>query len=294
MIQPRTMLVVTALFALVAGVTAPASAENPPTPGWYFEADVGGVWTAGNSESSALGASALLRRIYPKWRFRLSGQSSQTQTTNTTRTATGTEDDFEVDEIKTTEKTAEFYNALAAARYDLGAHFFAVGGVDWMRNRPAGIDSRTLFAAGAGNTWWDSDALSLSTFYNFTYTFQDDVVENPITANDFPGLQVGYGYMQQLTASTKIESDAVVDFNLDNTDDIRVNWFAALPVSINSLMELKPSLRVLWRNDPSLEAIPLVDGTGAPTGEVALSPLNEFDTIFTLALVIKFEPSPEG
>jgi putative salt-induced outer membrane protein YdiY len=295
MIQSRTMFVLTAVVALIAGIAPPAAAADPPTPGWYFDADVGGVWTGGNSESNALGASALLRRIYPRWRFRLSGQASQTQATSTTRTATGTQDDFEVNEVKTTEKTAEFYNALAAGRFDISKHFFALGGVDWMRNRPAGIDSRTLFAAGAGNTWRDSDALSLSTFYNFTYTFQDDVVSNPITENPFPGFQVGYAYAQQITASTKIESDAVVDFNLDTSEDVRVNWYAALPVSINSLMELKPSLRVMWRNDPALQTVDQIDpGTGQPTGGTLDVPLNEFDTIFTLALVIKFEPSKEG
>jgi len=295
MIHQRFLIALMAFAILGLTVAPPAVAADPPTPGWYFDGDLGGVWTGGNAESEALGAGFLLRRVWPKYRFRLGGSMSQTQNTNTTRTATGTgQDDFDVNEVKTTEKTAEFYNATAAGLYDISKHFFALGGVDWMRNRPAGIDSRTLLAAGAGNTWADSDALSFRTYYNFTYTFQDDVVANPITKNEFPGLQVGYAYNQQITASTKFESDAVVDFNLDNTDDIRVNWFGAIPVSISSRLELKPSLRVMWRNDPSLEQLDLVDGTGTPTGDTVLSPLNEWDTIFTLALVIKFEPDPEG
>lgn len=293
MIQKRFLVALMAFAILGLAVTPPADAADPPTPGWYFDADLGGVWTGGNSETSALGAGAMVRRIWPKWRFRAGGSMSQTQTTNTSRTATGTVTDFEVNEQKITEKTAEFYNAIAAGVYDFSTHFFALGGVDWMRNRPAGIDNRTLLALGAGNTWADSDELSFRTHYNFTYTFQDDVVSNPITKNEFPGLQVGYVYDQQVTASAKFESDAVIDFNLDNTDDVRVNWFAALPVSISSRLELKPSLRVMWRNDPSLEELPLLDGGGAEIGTV-LSPLDEWDTIFTLALVIKFEPDTEG
>jgi putative salt-induced outer membrane protein YdiY len=295
MIVQRSFVSLLALAVLGLCIASPASAEESKTPGWYFNADVGGVWTGGNSQSSAIGAAAELRRIWPRGQAWLSGSASQTETTNRTRTATGTQDDFDVNETETTEKTAEFYNVTAAGLYDLSAHFFALGGVDWMRNRPAGIDSRTLLALGAGNTWWDRDQSALRTFYNFTYTFQEDVVENPFVKADFPGLQFGYEYRQQITESTKFESNAVADFNLDNSDDVRVNWYAALPVSINSRMELKPSLRVLWRNDPSLEELTVVDGTGTPTGAVPiLSPLDEFDTIFTLALVIKFEPDQEG
>ena len=93
--------------------------------------------------------------------------------------------------------------------------------------------------------------------------------------------------------NTKFESDAVFDFNLDNTDDIRMNWFGALPVSLNSRLELKPSLRVMWRNDPALEKLPLFDTGGTQIGDVT-TPLNEWDTIFMLALVVKFAPSTEG
>lgn len=276
--------------ALLLSSVPTASAADSDPPGWYFDGDLGGVWTSGNSESSALGATADLRRLWPKFRLRLRGAASQTQTTTITRTATGTREDFSVSEEKSTEKTSEFYNLTLDGRYTLSKYFFVLGGVDWLRNRPAGIDSRTLFAAGAGNTWRDTADSKLSTFYNFTWTFENDVVENPITKSDFPGLQAGYELEQKLTDTARLESDLVVDWNLDNTDDVRVDWLNALPVSLNSRLELKPGLRLLWRNDPALEEIPLLDGSGADTGETVNSPLDELDTIFTLALVIKFAP----
>ena len=87
-----------------------------------------------------------------------------------------------------------------------------------------------------------------------------------------------------------MESEFLTDWNLDNTDDIRVNWYNALPISISSKLELKPALRLLWRNDPSLTEVPLFDGGGTDTGTTVLAPLDELDTIFTLALVLKIVP----
>jgi putative salt-induced outer membrane protein YdiY len=291
MIFKRSLAILLGIAILGLAAAQPSPAAASETPGWYFEADLGGVWTAGNSESNALGAGAELRRIWPKWRLVFSGSASQTETTTKSRFATGTADDFDVEEVSTSEKTSEFYNARAAGARDITKHFFVLGGVDWMRNRPAGIDSRTLFALGAGNTWFDIETRSLRTYYNFTYTFEDDVVKNDLTPQDYPGLQAGYNYTQQITENTKFLSDVIVDFNLDNTDDIRVNWFGALPVSMSSRLELKPSLRVMWRNDPALESIPVIGGVD--DGTVVTTPLSEWDTIFTLALVIKFAPETE-
>ena len=282
------------VMAVMLMWTGPVSADEPKTPGWYFEADLGGVWTGGNAPSNALGAAASLRRIWTRTELLFKGSASQTQTTQLTRTATGTTDDFTIREDRVTEKSAEFYNAQAGALHNLSKHFFILGGVDWMRNRPSGIESRTLLALGAGNTWRSYEDSSLRTYYNFTYTFQDDVVANPFAATDFPGVQLGYAWKQKLTESSRLESDLVGDWNLDNTDDVRADWYNALPVSISSRLELKPALRILWRNDPSYTEVPLVDGGGVDTGESVLTQLKNIDTIFTLALVVKFAPDPEG
>ena len=268
-----TILFLASILMLIWAGSAPAGESE--TPGWYFDADLGGVWTGGNAESSALGAAASLRRVWTRTELLFKGSASETQTTQVTRTATGTTDDFTINEDRVTEKSAEFYNAQAALLRNLNEHFFLLGGVDWMRNRPSGIDSRTLLALGAGNTWRSYENSSLRTYYNFTYTFQDDVVANPFAAADFPGLQLGYAWKQKLTESTRLESNLVSDWNLDNTDDLRADWYNALPVSINSRLELKPGLRILWRNDPSFTNVPLVDSGGAGTGESVITQLKE-------------------
>jgi hypothetical protein len=58
-------------------------------------------------------------------------------------------------------------------------------------------------------------------------------------------------------------------------------------VAITDILQLKPTLQLLWRNDPALTQVELVDASGVPTGDMVLTPLQELDTVFTLALVVK-------
>jgi putative salt-induced outer membrane protein YdiY len=275
------------IAAAITGVVNPAVAQDEKETGWTFTADLTAVWTGGNSESNTFGTKGTLQRTWTKSLFTLKAGGTQTQSTLTTRTAIGDSPaDFSIDEQSVTEKTAELY--FSTARYDYQVHkrFLLFGGVDWLRNTFAGIDSRFLVAAGAGNTWKDNEKVRFLTDYSFTYTFQDDVVKNPITKTEFPGLRFGYDFWWNLSSSTDFTSEFVGDLNLDNTDDIRVDLLFTLPVSISEQLALKPAFRMLWRNDPSLTEIPLFTTGGVDTGDKVLVPLQELDTIFTLALVV--------
>ena len=116
------------------------------------------------------------------------------------------------------------------------------------------------------------------------------MVDNPFVKTEFPGFRLGYGLEAQLSNSTKFESNLVADWNIDEMDDVRVDWYNALPVSISETLQLMPAFRVLWRNEPALGIIPIVDGGGVPTGDTVAAPLKKTDTIFTLALVVKLGP----
>jgi putative salt-induced outer membrane protein YdiY len=280
-------IVLSGLAALLAtGLVNPAVAQDEKETGWFFTADFTAVWTGGNSESNTFGTTGTLLRVWPKSSLKLEGGGTQTQSTIRTWTARGTTDDFVVDENKVTEKTAELY--FATGRYDHQVHkrFLLFGGVDWLRNTFSGIDSRFLVAVGAGNTWTDDKKTKFITDYSFTYTFQDEVVNNPLTKNEFPGLRLGYDFWWKVSESTEFTSVFTGDLNLDNTDDIRVDVVFTLPVSISEKLALKPAYRLLWRNDPALTEIPLYTPEGVDTEEKVLTPLDELDTIFTLALVL--------
>ena len=223
----------------------------------------------------------------------LNGGPTSNETSLITRTAQGSPTDFQVTEDKVTTKTAELYYVRGWYKYNFSPRFFAYTGADWLANRFAGIDSRFLIAAGAGNTWKHTDGFKFDTFYSFTYTFQDDVVENPFVKTDFPGIRFGYNLEARLSGTTELQSTLIGDLNLDNSDDVRFDWYNALPVSISETLQLKPAIQLLWLNQPSLSSVPLVDGAGVPTGDTVTTPLEKLDTIFTLALVVKLGPKAE-
>jgi len=262
------------------------SQDDEKKLGWFFEGKLAGLWTGGNSESFTIGLGATLKHIWTNSELRFDAGGMQTQSTLTTRTAVGTTESFEVNEQSKTEKTAEVIFARGRYDYNFTEHFYALGGIDWLRNRFAGIDSRTLVAAGVGNKWVDNNDVRFKTDYSFTYTFQSDVVENPFAKTNFPGVRFAYDFWYNLTASTDFESIFILDWNLDNTDDIRFDFYNALPIKISEVFTLKPSLQLLWRNEPSLTEIDLFATDGTPSGLTVLTPLKNMDSLFSLALVV--------
>lgn len=255
--------------------------------GWFFEGKLAGLWTGGNSESFTFGLGATLKHIWASSELRFDAGGTQTQSTTTTRTAIGTSDNFQVNEQSNTEKTAEILFVRGRYDYNFTENFYALGGIDWLRNRFAGIDSRTLIGAGIGNKWVDNENVRFKTDYSFTYTFQNDVVENPNTKTNFPGVRFSYDFWYNLTSSTDFESIFIADWNLDNTKDVRFDFYNALPIEISEIFTLKPSLQLLWRNDPALTEIDLKQNLNDPDkiGTV-LTPLKKLDSLFSLTLVV--------
>ena len=281
-----TLAASAALFSMLA---TPAVAQDDESDlGWAFTAELGSLWTGGNQETFNLAADATVEYTWPVSRFKFEGGGFSTESSLTTTTAVGTgQDDFELFSETVTEKTAEAYYSRARYEYDISEKFYLFGAGDWLRNTFAGIDSRFLTAAGAGNLWVDNDKIRFATDYSLTYTFESEVVSKPDVNANFPGLRLAYDFNWTLTESTNFESTLSSDFNLDNTDDIRVDWYNGLPIDISSVLAFKPSIRLLWRNDPALEEVPLFDGGGTEVGTV-FAPLQELDTFFNLALIFKF------
>ncbi len=280
----RMLTFLAALLSLSAGT---AKAQEEEAQRWVFTAEISGVWTAGNSESNTLGLAGTLAREWSRSKLKFEGGAVRTESGTTTRTAVGTTEDFTVVKETVRAKTAENYYLRGKYDYKISQRFFALAGADWLRNTFAGIESRLLLALGAGNIWLDSERLRLTTDYAGTYSFQQDVIENPFVKADFPGVRLTYEFWWQLTSSTELESRLIGDFNLDTTDDIRLDFLNALPISISSRLAFKPSLQLLWRNDPALTEISLETPAGEPTGEKVVTPLEKLDSFLTLALVVK-------
>ena len=91
-----------------------------------------------------------------------------------------------------------------------------------------------------------------------------------------------------------ISVGVVLDQNLKETKDLRADWFNALEISITDLVFLRTSFRILWRNDPLFESLPLYDSAGNPVldgnGDPVSVPsqLDPVDTYFLTSLGLKF------
>lgn len=272
-----------ALALILAGTDARAGEEAEKELGWSFKASVGWLWLGGNSEANSFAVGAEARRVWSNSELSLKAGGTQTETTLKKRWAEGTLDDYVVREENRKEKTAELYFARARYDYSFTKYFFAFGGADWLRNRFAGIESRELVALGAGNTWADKKDLRFKTDYGVTYTFEKEVVENPFgMKSDFPGARFGYDFWWNFTGNAEFGSLLTVDWNLDNTDDVRIDCKNELPVSISDHLKFKPMLQFLWRNYPAFAEIELVG-----TEEKVDVQLEKLDTIFTVSLVFE-------
>jgi len=292
----RTFVSPSVLFALFAsiGLIAPGSpataqeSDDAALQRWVLEGELTSVLSRGNSENLALGLGATARRRWERDALRFETGWVQVETGRITVRAVGTSANFAVERDVEREKTAE--SLSARGRYDrsLSERVFVYGGVDWLRNTFAGIDSRTLLALGGGNTWVDSDRTRFATDYALTYTFEEDVVQNPFTDSDFAGVRFGYELSREVSESTVFESELIADLNLKETEDRRVDLDNSVTVDINDAIALKPSLRFSWRNLPALRDVPLFTAGGEDTGTVVTAPLKKLDTLFRLALVLNF------
>ena len=286
--RPLVLAAAAALAAAFLATPARAQETGPAEPKWTFQGELTSVLSHGNSEAVTLGLGSVIRREAEKNALRLEAGAIRVETGKITRKAVGTADAFTVTRDVDRSKTAE--SLFARARYDrtLSERVFAFGGVDWLRNTFAGIDSRFLVAAGGGSKLADGDRTRFSTSYAVTYTFQQDVVKNPFVGTDFVGVRLGWELWRKVSASAVFESDFTGDQNLRDTGDRRFDLTNALTVDVSDKIALKPSLQLLWRDQPSLADVALYAADGTPTGTKVRAPLEELDTFFRLALVLRF------
>lgn len=277
-----------ALLAALGPLPASGQEEEDVDGGpWSVEAQASLVATTGNAHASTLGLDGQLLYERGPSRWLLEAGFLRTESGTTVRRAVGTSpDDFQVEEETDLELTAEKYSARTRYDHVLSERFFLYGAVDWLRDTFAGVDSRFVFVAGAGNSWIDTDRTKLRTDYAATLTAEDVVVDDPTVPETFAGARLGVDFSRQLTGTTKVASQLVVDENLAETEDLRADWKNSLQVSISDALALKPGVRLVWRNQPALTTVPLVAPDGTDTGETVAVPLAELDAYYTLAVVV--------
>lgn len=277
----RSVPILAALATVLSCVPGAGGQESPPT-GWTNVAELTYVLTSGNASSNTLGLKSTTEYAWPRASFRIAGGAVRTESSITTRTATGTPDDFTVVEDTETETRAANYYVRARYNRTIVEGTFVFAGAGWERNTFAGVENRYKVVAGGGRTWLDQDRRRFNTDLGATYTIQDDVVEDPDIDEAFFGFQASAELLHRLTETTDFLTELVVDENLDRTADLRVDWTSSIAVAVSDNLQLKTSYQVFFDNKPALVSVPLSAG-----GEV-LTPLEKVDTQLTLAIVATF------
>ncbi len=275
------------LFVMGLVADAGAAQEEEEDSTWTKASELSFVQTGGNAESATLGVANLLSGDWGSTLLKIELGGIRTSTTATTRLAVGSSDAFQLTETSDSRVSAENYYARVRADREISDRSALFVKAGWLRNTFAGIDARYVGVAGLSNQWIDSDVQKLATAYGVTYTKQDDVVPNPAVAGNFLGVQVSVDYWRQLTDNSEWISALVLDENADRTEDFRADWVNSLAVAMSDNLALKTTLQVLFDNEPSLVGVPLESAAGAPLGTVSV-PLDQFDRVFTVALVINF------
>lgn len=298
----RIALIAAVLTAALAAPAGMAFAQAPPAapapekklPKWSDNAELGWVATSGNSESNSFSLKNALQREGVHDLFELKLGALKVKTTDIRLYAVGDPTDFERQEEKDSKTTAENY--FVTGRYDrkITETFFWFAGAGWDRNQFAGIQNRYAVFAGVGNKWFDTDRRKWRTDYAVTGTKQENVVDDPDFDDTFVGLRLSSTFLQKFgehDAGT-FGNDTIVDENLNETEDWRVNMTNWVALNMTGHLALKVSLQWLYDNLPSLKEVDLFPptdpgGTGTPIGTVLVE-LDELDSIFTTALVIKY------
>jgi putative salt-induced outer membrane protein YdiY len=265
----------------VALIPGTLIAQEARAPGWSNVTELSFVLTGGNASSSTFGFKDTAEHLWEIASFKLSAGAVRSRSGITTRTATGTPEDFTVSETTETVTTAE--NLFLKGRLDrtLGGSAFLYGGAGWDRNTFAGIQNRYGFVAGAGRNWFDEDTRRLKADLGLTYTIQKDVVEDPASDEGFLGLRGSYDFLHGLTESTAFASVLVLDENLSALEDFRADWTNSIAVSMSERLALKTTIQLLFDNAPALTSVPLGDSH-------VLTPLGKLDTVFNVAIVANF------
>lgn len=265
-------------------VCAPLLAEEPET-GWKNSAQLSFVAADGNAEATTLGFAATFERLWEdrKWKTDISGL--QADSTTTTRSAVGTEDNFRILETSTSDRVAEKYELDTRFDHDITEATFWFAGAGWEQNELAGIDLRLSAIAGVGKTFRDTETFRSSADVGLTYTHEEAVIDG-IDDADFLGLSLGWELTRQLTETTDYGFDLEINENLDDTDDLRANMSHHLKVAMSELLALKVTLALAYDNQPALTSVALTRPDGS-TGTV-LTELDELDSLLTVALVFDF------
>jgi putative salt-induced outer membrane protein YdiY len=252
---------------------------------WKATAELSFVVTGGNTATSAFSLGTSFTRKWMNDSLLFKSYILKSNSTTTTRTARGTETDFDIIEEKIKRLVAEKY--LVAGQYDrrISKNLSGQVGLSWDRNRFAGVDDRVMFTTGFGYAWVDKARTQVRTSAAMTYTLRQYVGQDMAS---FAGLRFSVLADQKILDNSSVSTQFVYDGNLKRMNDWRFDWTNSVTASISKSLALKMSLRMFYTNVPALQSLALFDLGGLPTDLFVQVPLKKLDTFLTTSIVINF------
>jgi putative salt-induced outer membrane protein YdiY len=292
--------VIAAVPAAAQQVATPTAAKavdekafQPDEPGFYADADLSYVLTAGNSSSKTLGFKGDLTERWGRHSVGFAaGAIRASASAAGARYAIGTPDDFDL-VVPEAQPTAASYYGRGRYHYKLSDRLFYASGLGWERNRFSGVDSRWVGDTGAGYIFLNDARTSFRASAGVTWTHERDTIEDG-RKTSFVGARLGWDFQQKLFESTTFSHTLVADENLERTDDLRVDAQFGLQVAMTKGLGLKVNWRLLWDNQPALAEVPLVGPGGVPTGLTVVAPYKELDQGFSVSLVFTVAPKKKS
>ncbi|HEV8700768.1 MAG TPA: DUF481 domain-containing protein [Candidatus Polarisedimenticolia bacterium] len=246
------------------------------------------IVTDGNSEAWTAGIKNTLAAKGAKSMFELQTSGYQAQSTTRVRFALGpSQTDFQVVEIKSDWEAESYIVGLRFDRLMAKRMYWLIGG-GWERNRLKGLKDRFMEIAGVGARWIDKDKALFRTDIAATSTRQNDVIDNTLEDNEFPGVRLSSKFQKTFSTGATIGHELVVDQNLDRTEDRRADMTAWVSFASGPHLALQMGAQLLYDWEPALQEIPRFSAPLIYSGQNVQIPFEEFDKIFTAALVLVF------
>ena len=290
MLRRETIQKVIIGLALLAGAgfgTARAQAADAGTD-WTDIGVLSGILTDGNSEAWSVGLRNTVEGKGSKSQFELLTSAYRLESTSRILFALGpTQTDFQVGEIKT-DWEAESY--IVGTRFDrlfAKRAYWVIGG-GWERNRLKGLKDRFMEVAGVGARWIDEEKALFRTDISATSTRENDVVDNPLEDNTYPGVRFSSKFKKTFSTGATLGHELVVDQNLDRRDDRRGDMSAYVSFASGPHLALQMGAQLLYDWEPALQEIPRFSAPLIYSGENVQVPFKKLDKVFTTSLLIIF------
>lgn len=212
-------------------VAGPAAAPaKPPAPRPRLvrgKGELSYVSTGGTADTQTIGTAAELLITPPDWRI----ESKIAFLRNSVN-----------DEVRARRLNGQF----RAAR-KLGDRAEVFGRAAYLRNTFAGIDNSWDAAAGVTAILYQGQPQRLAIDSGFGHLTED---RTQGLGRDLTSVDFGMRHLWEFSKRNRFTNDAAIKTDIERTSDWRLNHVAAVQAGLNSILSLKVSHELHYRNEP--------------------------------------------